>query len=54
MRDKEKGAEEEAEGGGYTYVPLHIKLRHVHKKLAAYQAMPPVVIRVIDTNKKVS
>lgn len=48
---EEKDREEES--GGYTYVPLHIKLRHVNKQLAAYQAMPPVVIRVIDTNKKV-
>jgi hypothetical protein len=50
------GTEEESDceeaGGGCTYVPLHIKLRHVHKKLAA--AMPPVVMRVIDTNKKVA
>lgn len=37
--------------GEYTYVPLHIKLRHVHRNIAS--AMPPVVIRVIDTHKKV-
>ena len=37
--------------GCNTVVPLHIKLRHVHEKLAF--AMPPVVMRVIDTNKKV-
>lgn len=57
-RNGDRNAEEISGGGvtvtqrgGYTSIPLHIKLRHVHPK--ATVVMPPAVLRVIDTDRKV-